>query len=105
MGGRQPEAARLTRLPAPEADPRDAELAALRARVEELERQLAEQAARTAGTVAEAQEKLYWLERWHVDLDRVMARPGAVPTLEAVRSLRGVVRRGRKLKRRLLGPS
>ena len=92
-------------MPATEADPREAELAALRARVEELERQLAEQAARTAATVAEAQEKLYWLERWHVDLDRVMARPGAVPALEAVRSLRGVLRGARKVKRRVLGPS
>lgn len=81
----------------------DAEIAALRTRIEELERQLADQTARTAATVAEAQEKLYWLERWHVDLDRVMARPGAVPTLEALRSLREVVRRTRKLKRRLLG--
>jgi len=84
-------------------DPRDAELAALRARVAELEAELHHQAVRTAGLVAEAQEKLYWLERWHVDLNGLMAKPGAVPALEALKNARGVVRAGRRLKRRLLG--
>ena len=84
-------------------DPRDAELAALRARVTELEAQLRDQAARTAALVAEAQEKLYWLERWHVDLDKLMAKPGAVPALETVKRVRGVARGIKKLKRRLLG--
>jgi hypothetical protein len=84
-------------------DQRDAELVALRARVAELEAELHDQAVRTAGLVAEAQEKLYWLERWHVDLDKLMARPGAVPALEALRGARGVVRAARRLKRRLLG--
>jgi len=84
-------------------DQRDAELVALRARVAELEAELHDQAVRTAGLVAEAQEKLYWLERWHVDLDKLMARPCAVPALEALRGARGVVRAARRLKRRLLG--
>ena len=63
----------------PAADPRDAEISALQARMSELEAELAEQARRTAATVAEAQEKLYWLERWHVDLDKVMAQAGRGP--------------------------
>ena len=83
-------------------DPRDAELAALRARVAELEAELHDQAARTAGLVAEAQEKLYWLERWHVDLDKLMAKPGAVPALDALKRVRGVVRSAKRIKRRLL---
>jgi uncharacterized coiled-coil protein SlyX len=87
----------------PTTDPREAELAALRARVAELEDQLAQQAQATAGLVAEAQEKLYWLERWHVDLDRVMRKPGAVQVLDALRNARRVVWKGRLLKRRLLG--
>ncbi len=87
----------------PAADPRDAEITALHARISELEAELAEQARRTAATVAEAQEKLYWLERWHVDLDKVMAKPGAVPALEALKSARGVVRSVKRTKRRLLG--
>jgi hypothetical protein len=88
----------------PTTDPREAELAALRARVAELEDQLARQQQATAALLAEAQEKLYWLERWHVDLDRVMRKPGAIQLLDAVRGVRTVVWRLRKLKRRLLGP-
>jgi hypothetical protein len=87
----------------PVTDPRDREIAALRARVAELEAELHAQAARTAATVAEAQEKLYWLERWHVDLDKLMAKPGAVPALDTLKRARGVVRSTRRLKRRLLG--
>ena len=87
----------------PVTDPRDREIAALQARVAELESELHAQAARTAAVVAEAQEKLYWLERWHVDLDRLMAKPGAVPALDALKGARGIVRSGKRLKRRLLG--
>ncbi len=81
----------------------DPEVAALRARVAELEAELAEQTQRTAAVVAEAQEKLYWLERWHVDLDAVMRKPGAVPALEGLKRFREVIRSARKFKRRLSG--
>jgi uncharacterized coiled-coil protein SlyX len=87
----------------PTPDPRDAELTALRARVAELEAQLERQAQTTAQLVAQAQDKLYWLERWHVDLDRVMRKPGAIQALDALRGARKVVWSIRKLKRRLLG--
>ncbi|HEU4974699.1 MAG TPA: hypothetical protein VFT50_06380 [Baekduia sp.] len=87
----------------PTTDPREAELAALRAHVAELEAQLAEQTRTTARLVADAQEKLYWLERWHIDLDRLMARPGAIPALNALRRVRQVVWWLRVRKRRLLG--
>jgi uncharacterized coiled-coil protein SlyX len=76
---------------------------ALRARVAELEAQLAEQARTTNQLVAQAQEKLYWLERWHVDLDKLMARPGALQALEALRWVRNLSRSVRRLKRRILG--
>jgi len=79
------------------------EVAALRAQVAELEARLAEQSRVTNAVVARAQEKLYWLERWQVDLDTVMARRGAQQTLEAVKRLRAGVRAARKAKRRLLG--
>ncbi len=62
--------------------PNDAETAAevqrLRTRVQALERELVEQAARTNALVAESQEKVYWLERWGLDLNGVMRRPAAV---------------------------
>jgi hypothetical protein len=76
------------------------EIELLRARVAELEQQLAAQARATNRIAAEAEEKLYWLERWHLDLDRLMARPGAPRALELLRALRGGVRRVRKLLRR-----
>jgi hypothetical protein len=82
----------------------ETEVAALRARVAELEAQLERQAQQTAAVVAESQEKLYWLERWHIDLDRVMRKPGAVQALDALRGARNLVWRVVKLKRRLLGP-
>lgn len=84
-------------------DPREAEIAALRARVAELEEQLARKDAETARLVATSQEKLYWLERWYIDLDRVMAKPGAIQALDALRAARGLTWKARKLKRRLLG--
>ena len=87
----------------PDIDARDAEIGRLRSRVTELEHELAEQSRRTARIVAESQEKLYWLERWGVDLDRVMKRRGAEPALEAARRLRGVFRLFKRLKRRLFG--
>jgi len=85
----------------PVTDQRDREIAALQARVAELEAELHAQAARTAAIVAEAQEKLYWLERWQVDLDAVMRKPGAIPTLETLKRVRSWTRQLRKLKRRL----
>ncbi|MCW3011144.1 MAG: hypothetical protein JWO90_1548 [Solirubrobacterales bacterium] len=85
------------------SDPRDVELAVLRSRVAELEAQVATQDRRTAAVVAEAQEKLYWLERWQVDLDAVMRKPGAIPALESLKRVRSLVRGSRKAKRRILG--
>jgi hypothetical protein len=84
------------------SDPLDEEVAALRARVAALESELSDQARRTAATVAEAQEKLYWLERWQLDLDAIMRKPGAIPALETLKRARQLVRGGRRLKRRIL---
>ncbi len=80
-----------------------AELDALRARVGELERERAEQVARANAAVAALQERVYWLDRWHLDLNALMARPGAAELRAGVRVLRGVIRRVRLLKRRVLG--
>ena len=76
-----------------------AELEALRTRVGQLERQVA--AANAA--VAAAQERVYWLDRWHIDLNALMRRRGAAELREAIRVVRGAIRMVRRAKRKLLG--
>jgi predicted nucleic acid-binding Zn-ribbon protein len=61
----------------------------LRARIAALESELAEVQARANAAVAEWQERAYWLDRLHIDLNALMARPGANEvrvTLKAVRA-------------------
>jgi MarR-like DNA-binding transcriptional regulator SgrR of sgrS sRNA len=75
----------------------------LRARVAELERQLAEQAARANAAIAAAQERAYWLDRWQIDLNQLMATRGGAAFRAGMRAMRVPIRRLRMLKRRLLG--
>jgi hypothetical protein len=79
------------------------ELEQLRARVADLERERAEQVAATNAAVAALQERVYWLDRWHLDLNALMARPGAAEFRGAVRLVRGAIRTVRRAKRKLLG--
>lgn len=80
-----------------------AENEALRARVAELTAELSAQAERTNALVARAQEQTYWLERWHLDLNALMRRPGAAQLRSLLRLARWPVRQARRIKRRLLG--
>jgi hypothetical protein len=61
-------------------------------RVAALERELTEQAARANAAVAAAQDRSYWLDRWHVDLNAVMQRRGASEARAALRALRTIYR-------------
>ncbi len=79
------------------------ELEQLRARVAALEAELVEQAARTERIVAQAQERAYWLDRWHLDLNALMRKPGAAEFRALVRSVRWVMRGAKKVKRKLVG--
>jgi hypothetical protein len=79
-----------------------AELDALRARVAQLEAERAEQIAAANAAVATAQERAYWLDRWHLDLNALMAKRGAAEFRAAVRVARKVVRTVRLTKRKLL---
>jgi uncharacterized coiled-coil protein SlyX len=79
------------------------ELEALRARVAELEHERAEQIARANAAIAEAQQRSYWLDRWHLDLNALMERPGASEFRAGIRVVRAVMRRAKLLKRRLRG--
>jgi hypothetical protein len=72
------------------------EVEELRRQVGELERQLAEQAAKTNAAVAAAQDRSYWLDRYHVDLNAIMTHRSAQ---RAVR-VAGVFRRGLRLMKR-----
>ncbi len=83
-----------------ERSQQDAELARLRARVAALEEELIEVQARANAAVAAAQERAYWLERWHVDLNALMRKPGAKEFRATLRMIRSVARRLKKLKRR-----
>ena len=57
--------------------------------------------ARTNVVVAQAQERVYWLDRWHLDLNALMRRPGAAELRGALRAGRAVSRALRRAKRRL----
>lgn len=81
------------------------EIERLRARVAALEAELVEQAARTARIVAETQERTYWLDRWHLDLNALMRKPGAAQFRALVRAVRYVVRGLKKVKRTLIRES
>ncbi len=54
------------------------EIAELRARVAHLERELAEQTVRSQAAVAAAEARVYWLDRYRVDLNALMERPLAI---------------------------
>jgi hypothetical protein len=73
----------------------------LERRLEELDRQRVEQLAQANEALAAAQDKSYWLDRWHVDLNAVMARPGAAELRALLRALRSVVRGARQARAEL----
>jgi hypothetical protein len=75
------------------------EIERLRARIAALESELFEVQARANAAVAAAQEKAYWLERWHLDLNALMRKPGAAQFRAGLRAVRMVGRFFRRLKR------
>lgn len=76
------------------------ENAELRDRAERLEAELSAQAAAANRAIAAAQERAYWLDRWHLDLNALMRRPGAAQLRALVRAFRAVVRFARSLSSR-----
>jgi len=75
------------------------ELAGLRARVQALEAELAETHVRANAAIAAAQEQVYWLDRWHLDLNDLMLRRWAISLRAGLRIVRGPLRQLRRLKR------
>jgi hypothetical protein len=80
-----------------------AELEALRLRVAELDRERAEEIARASAAVADAQARVYWLDRWRIDLNALMEKPGAAEFRAAVRAVRAVMRQLKAVQRKLGG--
>jgi hypothetical protein len=81
----------------------ESEIVKLRARVTALEAELVEVQARANAAVAEWQQRAYWLDRWHLDLNALMRRPGASQLRAAVRAARSVVWGLKRARRRLSG--
>ena len=74
------------------------EVEELRARIDQLERELAERTAKAEAAVAAAEDRSYWLDRLRIDLNAVMRRP--IPRA-LFHGLLGAIRGLRALKRRL----
>ena len=73
-----------------------AEVERLRARVAELERELADRTERANVAIAAAQDRIYWLDKWRVDPNRVLgSRAGqrAFALARQVRRMAGKIRR------------
>ena len=79
------------------------EVAELRRRLAEAERELTARSAEANAAIAAAQDRSYWLDRWHLDLNALMAKPGAAEFRALLRLARGALRTVRLAKRHLLG--
>ena len=77
------------------------EIAFLKERIAQLEAERLEHDRRANAAIAALQERAYWLDRWHVDLNALMARPAADRARAAARGVRGPVRWLRLLVRKL----
>jgi hypothetical protein len=75
----------------------------LRARVAQLEAELVEVQSRTNAAVGHWQERAYWLDRLHLDLNALMRRPGANEVRVTLKAVRAVYWRLKRIKRRLNG--
>jgi hypothetical protein len=78
---------------------KDTEVEVLRARVAELERELASRTERANAAVAAAQDRLYWLDRWHIDANRVLGSRAGRVAFEAGRLARRLLGSLRRLTR------
>jgi hypothetical protein len=69
-----------------------AEIERLRGRVAALESELLEVQAKANDAVAEWQDRAYWLDRWHLDLNELMRRPITARVRAVLRAVRSPVR-------------
>jgi hypothetical protein len=81
----------------------EGEIEGLRTRVAGLETELVEVQARANKAVAEWQDRAYWLDRLHIDLNAIMRRPGANQVRIVLKAIRTAFWMLRRARRRLLG--
>src|SRR3954468_14970624 len=74
------------------------ELETLRARIESLEQELIERTERANAAVAAAEDRVYWLDRWRGDLNKLMRHPAARRVQALLRGLRVVYRKAREVR-------
>jgi hypothetical protein len=67
--------------------------------LEAIEREHVEQLARAHAQLAAAQDRSYWLDRWGIDLNELMRRPGARWVRWVLRLLRELERTKNALRR------
>lgn len=80
----------------------EAENELLRDRLTALEAELIEVQARANAAVAHWQERVYWLERWQLDLNALMRRRGAAELRGLLRAIRAAFRISKRAKQRLI---
>jgi hypothetical protein len=78
-----------------------AELERLRARVAALEAELVEVQGHANDAIAEWQDRAYWLDRWHLDLNELMRRRSAARVRALLRAVRAPVRMLRRALREM----
>jgi len=69
------------------------EVVELRRRLAEAELELATRTAEANAAIAAAQDRSYWLDRWHLDLNALMRTPAGRILDAALQALRAVYRR------------
>jgi hypothetical protein len=88
--------------PTPAGAGTEQEIERLRARVAALEQELFDVQAQANAAIAHWQERAYWLERWHLDLNALMRRRGASEFRALLRVVRSVKRAFVRAKRAVL---
>jgi hypothetical protein len=81
----------------------EAEIERLRTQLDGLETELVEVQGRANEAVAEWQDRAYWLDRLHIDLNAIMRRPGAKQVRMVLKTIRTAFWMLRRVKRHLLG--
>jgi hypothetical protein len=85
----------------PQAVEHTTEVEQLRARVAELERELAERTRRATEAVSRAEDRIYWLDRWQIDLNRVMETRAGQAVFLTAKQLRRATRLAARARRRV----